>query len=51
MDNNDKRNDDKVIWSETKKWFNSLSPDVQWHHITEIERVEARQAYLEERDR
>lgn len=38
---------DKEIWSATKAWFNSLSPEVQWKHLTEPERVGAREAYLD----
>lgn len=41
-------NTDKAIWSLTKKWFNSLSNDVDWSELTEVERVGARQAYLDE---
>jgi hypothetical protein len=47
MDNNI---NDKRIWSETKAWFNSLSTEVQWGDLTEYERVEARRAYLEQRE-
>jgi len=40
-------NTDKAIWSATKKWFNSLSPDVQWGDLEEYQRVDAREMYLE----
>ncbi|QDK02445.1 hypothetical protein SEA_NUCCI_52 [Microbacterium phage Nucci] len=39
---------DKAIWSATKKWFNSLSDEVQWGDLSEYERTEARRVYLEE---
>lgn len=40
-------NEDKATWSAVKKWFNSLSPDVQWGDLTKSERVGAREAYLD----
>ncbi|QFP95381.1 hypothetical protein SEA_YUUY_53 [Microbacterium phage YuuY] len=40
--------EDKAIWSATKVWFNSLSPDVQWGDLTEHERNEARRIFVEE---
>ena len=40
--------EDKAIWSETKRWFNSLSDEVQWGDLNEYERAEARRVYLEE---
>lgn len=39
--------EDKIIWSETKTWFNSLDESVQWGDLTEAERVGAREAYLD----
>ena len=38
---------DKVIWSQTKAWFNTLSDEVQWGDIEEFQRVEAREMFLE----
>lgn len=39
---------DKEIWSATKRWFNTLSPEVQWGDLTEYERVEARRVFVAE---